>query len=517
LDNHKLVILLFSSAAILLIGSVGLSSIYILDESKNATCALEMKDRNDFVVPTFNGELRTDKPVLHYYFMRLSYSVFGSNSFGARFFSGVFGLLTLLLVFLFGKKYFNLRTAIIALLILLSSIHFITQFHLATPDPYLIFFNTAATLFLFRGFIECKSSQLLLGYFFIGLGFLTKGPVSLVLPGGSIFLYLVFSGQFNLKNFLNFRLLAGLLIVLTVAAPWYVAVHLATDGVWTDGFFLKHNVNRYTDTMEGHGGFFLIMPLILLIGLLPFSGWLIPAFAKAWKLRKNNHVLNLIASSALFIVAFFSISSTKLPSYISPALPFAALATAYYLDQAFSSGNMKTWPWIVSAVLGLALFIGAWFGIKQDPNLREVPQLIVVFAPLLIGVVTGLLFGIKKQHLSALKWNSGGFIVTVFLFHFWGFPLADSTNPVHKSLDLLKDEKVVAFKRFNSSYAFYLDRPIPKLNTAEELDAYLDNHPDALVITQKRYLTELTGLREMNEVFSQHDLFERRTTVILSR
>lgn len=74
------------------------TSVYVLDEAKNAGCAMEMYQRNDWIVPTFNGELRTDKPPLHYFFMKMAYGVFGINPFSARFFSGLCGLLTLSLI-----------------------------------------------------------------------------------------------------------------------------------------------------------------------------------------------------------------------------------------------------------------------------------------------------------------------------------------------------------------------------------------------------------------------------------
>ena len=70
----------------LLFWRLGSSPIYILDEAKNAQCAKEMMQRNDWVVPTFNEELRTDKPVLHYYFMIVAYKLFGVSAFSARFF-----------------------------------------------------------------------------------------------------------------------------------------------------------------------------------------------------------------------------------------------------------------------------------------------------------------------------------------------------------------------------------------------------------------------------------------------
>ncbi len=66
--------------------------VYILDEAKNAACAMEMLQRTDWITPTFNGHLRTDKPPLHYFFMMTAYSLFGVSPFSARLFSVILGV-----------------------------------------------------------------------------------------------------------------------------------------------------------------------------------------------------------------------------------------------------------------------------------------------------------------------------------------------------------------------------------------------------------------------------------------
>ncbi len=90
---------LIALLSFMLLFRLGSSPIYILDEAKNAQCAREMLQHNDWVVPTFNGELRTDKPVLHYYFMMIAYKVFGINEFSARFFSAILGVLTVIITY----------------------------------------------------------------------------------------------------------------------------------------------------------------------------------------------------------------------------------------------------------------------------------------------------------------------------------------------------------------------------------------------------------------------------------
>src|ERR1051325_9156340 len=96
----KSFLLLFISA-VLLFSGLGSPPVYILDEARNAQAAREMMQRNDMVVPTFNGELRPHKPPLHYYFMQIAYRAFGMNAFAARFFSAVFGWLTIWITWYF--------------------------------------------------------------------------------------------------------------------------------------------------------------------------------------------------------------------------------------------------------------------------------------------------------------------------------------------------------------------------------------------------------------------------------
>ncbi len=141
---NKTLIVCIVSLSILLI-NLGNPDIYILDEAKNAECAREMLVNGDYIVPYFNGQLRTDKPPLHYFFMALSYQVFGVSAFSARFFSAVFGALTIAIVFAFCRRFFSIRVAWLSALALLVSLHFNFQMRLAVPDPYLIFFMTAIT------------------------------------------------------------------------------------------------------------------------------------------------------------------------------------------------------------------------------------------------------------------------------------------------------------------------------------------------------------------------------------
>ncbi len=138
------------AVAILLVAAVafgfrlGAAKLWDIDEPRNAGCAVEMLERSDFVVPVFNGELRTHKPVLLYWEMMLAYTGLGISEFSARLPSALLGLGTCLLTWWIGSRLFSPRVGTLAGCALATNIMFMVASRAATPDATLIFFMTAA-------------------------------------------------------------------------------------------------------------------------------------------------------------------------------------------------------------------------------------------------------------------------------------------------------------------------------------------------------------------------------------
>ena len=99
----------------------------------------------------------------------------------------------------------------------------------------------------------------------MGLGTLAKGPVAIALPGAAIFIWLIWEKR--LKEIFSWKILVAGVIMFAVAVPWYLLVDKETNGEWTKGFFLQHNFGRFSEPMEGHGGPFIIVPIIVLFGI----------------------------------------------------------------------------------------------------------------------------------------------------------------------------------------------------------------------------------------------------------
>lgn len=490
------------------------SSIYILDEAKNSGCAREMFETGEWVVPTFNYELRTDKPPLHYFFMKAGYSAFGVNPFGARFFSVIFGMLTVLITFFYTRKFLGYNTAVWSVIALLASLHFALEFHLAVPDPYLIFFMTLSFM-AFYDFYKTRSriSWWLL-YFAVGFGTLAKGPIAIALPGLVFLIFLLLRGGQQWALIKSYKPIIGALLVLLIAAPWYYFVGEATDGEWLRGFFLEHNINRFADAKEGHGGMFLIIPAFILLGMLPFSVFMVQALFRNSKVFRNDDFATYSFIIAVIIIGFFMVSGTKLPNYAMPAYPFLAVVTIYYILK--QANHSAKYPFVIHLVVAILIPVLAYVALMIEPSLEHITHLAWGFVTLPVGGAIALILQYKKRFLPAIRVLTGAWIVTGFIFFFALFPVIDKQNPVSmafKETDL-KEKNVAYYGKFNPAFSFYLQRRVPELKSAKEVREFLHDE-DAVVITVKRKLGELENVENKQEVLRQKDLFERPTTILL--
>lgn len=510
-------ILLFVFSLILFTQNLDKPMIYILDEAKNAECAREMLISGDYILPYFNGQLRTDKPPLHYFFMAWSYKMFGVSAFSARFFSAVFGALTILISFLFCNKYLGEKAASITALVLLSSLHFNFQMRMSVPDPYLIFLMTAGFMCLYLFLKEKKKFWILLMYVCYGLGLLTKGPIALALPGLIILIFLVLTKRLNWTFIRSFYILAGIIIVLSISLPWYWLNYEASNGVWTEGFFFKHNLQRFSDPMDGHGGFFLLPFFMVIAGLLPLGIFSVQAMLLAWQKRSNELLLYCLII-VLGIIVFFSFSQTKLPNYTAPAYPFIAILIGFWLSESDglnTSFKKLKWAYGFYTIIAFAIPLAIYLVLKADKNLTDTAGVWIWFMPIPAGVLIGWYFIRQKEISKFIISISLSFILTNFLFFAKAYPRVYASNPVVGSLKLLENKPdLVYYKMMNSAYIFNLERLVPAIHNQDSLTLFLKKYPDALVISRKEFENEIQAAGKMLQIFEQKDNFENPVTVI---
>jgi 4-amino-4-deoxy-L-arabinose transferase-like glycosyltransferase len=294
--------------------NLGNAPLFDRDEGAFSEATREMVTSGNYLTTTLNGEPRYDKPILTYYAQRVGVALLGWNEWGLRIHSAVAAALWVFFVWGFGRREWDETTGWVAGLLTATSLWVMIIGRAATADAILNLF-LALTLFdLYRFWKEGGRKPLYRVFFWSGLGFLTKGPIAVAIPVASAFLLALFrrgAGRYVRAIFNP----VGWLIFFGTAAPWYVAAYRRDGPAFIDGLFLRHNLNRFVDTMEGHGGAVYYFALIILAVLLPHTSLFLKTLGRVKKGFGNDLELFLWLWFG-FVFLFFSLSSTQLPHYI---------------------------------------------------------------------------------------------------------------------------------------------------------------------------------------------------------
>jgi 4-amino-4-deoxy-L-arabinose transferase-like glycosyltransferase len=172
-------------------------------------------------------------------------------------------------------------------------------------------------------------------YVLIAGAILTKGPVGIVLPGLIVATFLLYLGKLR-EVLREMRLFVGILIIIGLSVPWYALVIWRNGWNFINSFFGYHNLERFTEVVNGHSAPWYFYFLVVLLGFAPYSVYL-PASIVRLKFWQRSHWRSLerFQQFGLFagfwfasIFGFFSIAVTKLPSYVLPLMPAAAILVA---------------------------------------------------------------------------------------------------------------------------------------------------------------------------------------------
>jgi 4-amino-4-deoxy-L-arabinose transferase-like glycosyltransferase len=365
-----------------------------------------------------------------------------------------------------------------------------------------------ANISFFIAYYEGRRWLLYPGYIFLSMAVLAKGPVALVLTALGWLIFTWFGKQHLLSVLRFFRLHWGLLILLLVAAPWFIAVHLETDGAFTQSFFLDHNVNRFTDTKEGHGGIPLLAVPIIFLVMLP-SGLLLPRVLWNVLRYRENTILIFLLSMGIAPVIFFSFSMTVLPNYVMPGVPFLVMAISVWLYFHLKQISL-CWEWVAFIIIAVAIPTGSYIGISSDKDLQGLEMLALWLIILPLTAVFGYL-KYRQDRRTGLLICAAGTIVTFILICTVLLPNVDRRNPVIQSENIWRSpiEKRY-YKRINPSYVFYLPDPV------KPVDRLSDELPLPVLIFSRSDFSDSLRNSGYEEIFRYRNLFEKGETVIFS-
>ncbi|HBE18754.1 MAG TPA: glycosyltransferase [Cyanobacteria bacterium UBA11149] len=180
-------------------------------------------------------------------------------------------------------------------------------------------------------------------YILIAMAILAKGPVGIVLPGLIIGGFLIYLGKLR-EVLREMGIIWGLSIISAIAVPWYVLVIIANGEDYINKFFGYHNIERFTSVVNHHWAPWYFYFIVVLVGFAPWSSYLPVAIARLrfwqrnrWQSSPRCTQLGLFALFWLAgIFGFFTIAVTKLPSYVIPLMPAAAILVALWWSDLFT-------------------------------------------------------------------------------------------------------------------------------------------------------------------------------------
>lgn len=355
-------------AAVVLLGffwQLGAVPLYDLDEGAFTEATREMIESGNYITPHKDGNPRYDKPVLIYWLQAASTQTFGFDEFSLRLPSALAATLWVLALWVFVRERIDAPTATVTGLVMVLSLQVSLIAKAAVADALLNLFISLTFFEIYRFYTHPRTDTgsdlgqryLWRAYLWMGLGFLTKGPVAIFFP--VVVSLLFFWSQGAMRRWLQAAFAPlGWIIFILVAGPWYLAIFLDDGGGFFESFFLKHNAGRFGEAMHGHAGFPGYYVLMLPVILLPFSGWfltLLPALRQSWADPLERFLWIWFA----VVFLFFSFSGTKLPHYL-----LYGCVPLFILMARHREALTQRWVGFVPPLLFLGLLLALPWGVE---------------------------------------------------------------------------------------------------------------------------------------------------------
>lgn len=488
--------------AVLWFGTLELRGLFAPDEGRYAQIPQAMLATGDWITPRLNGFKYFEKPPLQYWATAVVYKLFGEDEWTARLWPALVGFLGAGVIAWIGTVGAGRRVGGLAGFMLATSLGYFLAGQYLTLDMGLTFFLTCALAF----FIKAQCAELpdparirwmLLAWSALACAVLSKGLVGIVLPGLALGVYMALARDFRLLR----RLAAapGVGVFLAITAPWFLLVQDRNPEFFRF-FFIHEHFERFA--LPGHhrpGPWWYFIPVVL-AGTLPWTPLVLRAALKAVRERGSvDRSLNidlLLAISAATIFLFFSLSSSKLPAYVLPALPPLVLLAARRV------GELDAKEFLRDTALGGALAAAAAGGacllLARTDSFSQLapaaPWFLLALSALLAGGAGAILLA-RRQNVGYAALLLGLAMPVVVQLAMAGAHAVDELHSTERVIESLFGEErpttdtapFYSVGTFDPSLPFYLGRPVVMVGYRSELGAGIAAEPYKFIDTVEEF------------------------------
>jgi 4-amino-4-deoxy-L-arabinose transferase-like glycosyltransferase len=417
-EVHRITLPLLLLAALTFFAGLGRGAITDSDEAFYAESSREMVTSGDWITPYYNYEPRFQKPVLYYWLTSATYLIVGATEMGARLWAAMAGVGLVLVTAAAGRRWYDESTGLLAGAIVATNFGYFSIGRMALPDLPLTFCITLAIWAALVSTLEQERSPrkfVILAALGLGLGFLMKGPVGLIIP--LLVIVPVLAIERRSIALTPSDIVLGFVIMVAVAVPWYVVMWFTHGNAYLQSFFVGDNFERFaTDRFNDPRPWWFYLPVVA-GGLLPWAPlllvWLGP-LTQFLRRRRDVGTIDLrLLLWALLPLAFYSISVGKQPRYVLPVLPPLAILLASSIVErtqewrgfeGVRSTPRRALPVVVGSLLSGVFFVAlAVLLYRAQPLLINVQPVYTTIASYLIATAGAvvILISITSQWRNA--------------------------------------------------------------------------------------------------------------------
>lgn len=494
--------------------SLGVRDLVGPDEGRYAELARGMLESGDWIVPRLNGILYFEKPPLQYWATALSFAAFGYSDWAARLWPALTGAAAVFALWWTTRASLaatvSREVALCSALLLGGCFWWLGNGHFISLDMGLSCFMTLALLsFWYAQRDAATARQAMWGmvacWAAMALALLSKGLIGLVLPGAVLFLYMLV--QRDLGRLFKLHWLPGLAVFALIGVPWFVVISMR-EPTFAHFFFIHEHVERFLSPGHARTGAWYYFIVVLAIGLIPWTSLLPGALWRGWQREPGTFQINrLLVLWFGFIFFFFSYSSSKLPSYILPIFPAAAILIArdvmrmplahlrrhvmgnaiFLSGLSVAAGVACVWLsmqpgaqreldarfslWVVAAAVALA--VAAWVSVAQVQRMRRLAAVLA----LAIGASAAM-------HIISMGYDTYSRVKSAKQLAL-ALQGVDKTAPVYVPLS------------YDQTLPYYLGRTVTLVEYIDEFALGLSVEPDRALPTVQamhdRWLAESAG------------------------